>query len=219
MNIFDIIGPVMIGPSSSHTAGAVRIGKFTRSLLEEEVFEAIIKLHGSFADTYKGHGTDNAIIGGLMGFSTDDERIRSSKELAKNAGMSYRIETISLQDEHPNTAVIEAVGKSGRKVEVVGASVGGGNIVIKRINGLDVEFDGQYHSLIVNHKDKPGVIAFVTGMVGKSQINIAGMRDYRSSRGGEAIMIIETDQQVDEKTVFGIKNNSNITNVIYIDKI
>jgi L-serine dehydratase len=219
MNIFDIIGPVMIGPSSSHTAGAVRIGKVTRRLLDEEVVKAVIQLHGSFADTYKGHGTDNALIGGLMGFSTDDERIRNSKELAKKAGMVYRIETISLQEAHPNTVVIEAEGRSGRKVVVLGASVGGGNIMIQKINGIHVEFDGQYYSLIVNHRDKPGVIAFVTGRVGQSQINIAGMRDYRSSRGGEAIMIIETDQEVDEKTVFDIKNNININNAIYIEKI
>jgi L-serine dehydratase len=219
MNVFDIIGPVIIGPSSSHTAGAVRIGKVTRRLLDEEVVKAVIQLHGSFADTYKGHGTDNALIGGLMGFSTDDERIRNSKELAKKAGLVYRLETVSLQEAHPNTAVIEAEGRSGRKVAVMGASVGGGNIVIQKINGINVEFDGQYHSLIVNHMDKPGVIAFVTGRVGQSQINIAGMRDYRSSRGGEAIMVIETDQEVDAGTVFDIKNNSNITTAIYIEKI
>ncbi len=219
MNIFDIVGPVMIGPSSSHTAGAVRIGRITRRLLNEEVAEANILLHGSFADTYKGHGTDKALIGGLMDFSTDDERIRNSKELAREAGLKYTIGTVNLQDVHPNTAVIEAMGRSGNKVTVMGASVGGGNIVIRKINGLDVEFDGQYHSLIVNHRDTPGVIAFVTGMVGKSQINIAGMRDYRSSRGGEAIMIIETDQPVDEHTISEIKSNSNITNAIYIEKI
>ncbi len=219
MNIFDIIGPVMIGPSSSHTAGAVRIGKIARKLLDEEAAEVVIKLHGSFAETYRGHGTDKALIGGLMGFSTEDERIRNSMELAEKAGMRYRIESISLQDVHPNTAVIEAVGKTGKRVVVMGASIGGGNIVIKKINDLDVEFNGQYCSLIISHIDKPGVIAFVTGRMGNSQINIAGMRDYRSSRGGEAIMILETDQEVDEKTVHDIKNNANIMNVIYMDKI
>lgn len=219
MNIFDIVGPVMIGPSSSHTAGAVRIGKITRMLLNEEVAEVLIKLHGSFADTYKGHGTDNALLGGLMGFSTEDERIRQSSDLAKKAGMNYRIETVSLHDAHPNTAVIEARGKSGKKVTVTGASVGGGNIVIKKINGLDVEFTGQYHTLIVHHRDKPGVIANVTGTVGHNNINIAGMRVYRSSKGGEAIMVIETDQQVNEKAVAEIKREANVVEAIYIEII
>jgi L-serine dehydratase len=219
MNIFDIVGPIMIGPSSSHTAGAVRIGKITQTLLNEEVSEVAIKLHGSFADTYKGHGTDNALIGGLMGFNTDDERIRDSKELARQTGMKYKFETVSLHDVHPNTVIIEAVGISGKKVCVMGSSIGGGNIIIKKINGLAVEFDGQYHALIVYHKDKPGVIGSVTSTVGQSNVNIAGMKVYRSNRGGDAIMIMETDQQVSESTILLIQKNTNVTNAIYIEKI
>ena len=219
MNIFDIVGPVMIGPSSSHTAGAVRIGKITQMLLSEEVADAKIKLHGSFADTYKGHGTDNALIGGLLGFSTDDERIRDSKNLADQAGLKYRIEVVNLHDVHPNTAIIEATGRSGKRVCVMGCSIGGGNVVIKKINGLAVEFDGQYHALIVYHKDKPRVIGFVTSTLGQGDINIAGMKVYRSNRGGDAIMIIETDQQVNEGTILSIRQNPNVTDAIYIEKI
>lgn len=219
MNVFDIVGPIMIGPSSSHTAGAARIGKITRLLLGEEVAEANIKLHGSFADTYKGHGTDNALIGGLMGFSTDDERIRYSKELAAQAGLKYKIEIVSLHDVNPNTVIIEALGISGKRISVMGSSIGGGNVVIKKINGLGVEFDGQYHALIVYHKDKPRVIGFVTSTIGQSNVNIAGMKVYRSNRGGEAIMIIETDQQVMESTIDAIRQNPNITDAIYIEKI
>jgi len=197
MNIFDIIGPVMIGPSSSHTAGAIRIARVARMLLGEEVAKALIKLHGSFAETYLGHGTDKAIIGGLLNFDTDDIRIRDSIQLAEEAGMQYTFETTDLGEVHPNTAYIEVTGRSGRSISVMGSSIGGGNIVITRINGLEVEFTGQYHTLVIQHRDKPGMVARVSGILSGSSINIASMKVYRTSRGGNAIMVIETDDYVD----------------------
>jgi len=201
MNIFDIIGPVMVGPSSSHTAGALRIASIAKTLVGENVKKSIIKFHGSFASTYRGHGTDKAVVAGLLGFSIDDVRIRDSLKLASEMGMEYRIETTSLDNAHPNTVVIELEGETGKKVSITGSSIGGGNVVIKRINNLEVEFTGQYYTLIVQHYDKPGVIAMVTTLLGENEVNIAAMRVYRSYRGGIAFMVIETDQEISEELV------------------
>lgn len=197
MNVFDIVGPVMVGPSSSHTAGAVRIGRIVRKLLGEELNNVLIMLHGSFARTYKGHGTDKAILAGLMEMDTDDLRIRDSLMIANRKGINFRFEVIDLKDAHPNTVLIEATGASGKTVKVMGSSIGGGNILINQINGLDVEFTGQYNTLIIRHEDIPGSIAAVTNILGNDkEINIAYMKVYRTTRGGDAIMVIETDQQI-----------------------
>jgi L-serine dehydratase len=194
--VFDIIGPIMIGPSSSHTAGAVRIGLMARKILGEEPLQATIELHGSFAQTYKGHGTDKAIVAGIMGFATDDERIKDALSIAVSNGLKYQINTTDLGDVHPNTAVVYLIGKSGRMTRIVGTSVGGGNIRITNIDGYDVELTGQYHTLISIHHDRPGVITKVTSVLSKYKINIAFMRVSRKSRGAEALMIIEVDEQI-----------------------
>lgn len=149
MNVFDIIGPVMVGPSSSHTAGAARIGKVARTILGEELKEAIIEMHGSFAKTYKGHGTDKALLAGLMGFEVDDDRIRNSLEIANQKGIKFIFNTAVMGNVHPNTARLNLTGESGRKVCVQGASIGGGNIVITEIDGIEVELTGNLHTLIV----------------------------------------------------------------------
>lgn len=198
MNVFDIIGPVMVGPSSSHTAGAVRIGSIGRMLLGEEPAEAVIKFHGSFAKTYRGHGTDKAIVGGLMGFNVDDARLRESLELADKAGFEYTIQTENLGPVHPNTAYIEVKGVSGKKASLMGASIGGGNIVITQVNGVNVEFTGQYYTLIICHHDAPGMVASVTNVLAAVNINIAYMKVYRTLKGGQAMMVIETDQPIDD---------------------
>jgi L-serine dehydratase len=205
MNVFDIIGPVMVGPSSSHTAGAVRIGRIVGELLDEQPVDVVIGLHGSFARTYKGHGTDKAIIAGLMRMYPDDGRIRNSMELARKAGMEYRFEGVFLKDAHPNTAIIIAVGRTGKKITVQGSSVGGGRIIITKINDMDVEFAGEYNTLIISHKDTPGVVAAATDLLARRDINIANMKVYRSYRGGNAMMIIETDQKVsrEQKVLIG----------------
>ena len=165
MNVFDILGPVMIGPSSSHTAGAARIGGIARAVLAAEPVRAVIQLHGSFAKTYKGHVTDKAIIAGIMGMAPDDERIRRAPELAEAAGLAISIETVELDGAHPNTARILLWDASGRSVTVQGASVGGGNILITAVNGMEVQITGQYTSLIVLHRDTPGTIAAVTDAI------------------------------------------------------
>lgn len=217
--VFDIIGPVMIGPSSSHTAGAVRIGKMARIILGEEPVQAIIDLHGSFAMTYRGHGTDKAIIAGLLGFETDDERIKDSLSIAEKEGLYFRIAPVDLCDAHPNTAVIYLTGKSGRSVRVTGASTGGGNILINSIDGYDVELRGSYHTLITIHNDKPGVIAMVTNILAKSEINVAFMRVSRQEKGAQALMIIEVDQPINGETIAEIQNNPSIKLALMVPPI
>ncbi len=192
MNVFDIIGPVMIGPSSSHTAGAARIGRIAYMLLGQPAKRAEILLHGSFAKTYKGHGTDKALIAGIMGMKPDDARLRSSFELAEQASLSFEITTGHLEDAHPNTAQITLYGEDSQ-VSVQGASVGGGNILINRINGMAVEISGQFTTLIVLHRDAPGTIAHVTELLGSNGINIANFRLAREQKGGTAVMTIEID--------------------------
>ncbi len=213
MNIFDIIGPIMIGPSSSHTDGAVKIGRIARELLGEEPKKVLVQFHGSFAETYRGHGTDKAIIAGLMGMMPDDLRIRDSLSLADHMKWSYSFETVNLKNVHPNTVLIEATGATGKSVKVTGSSIGGGNIVMKRLNGLEVEFTGDYNTLVVFHKDTQGTIAMVTSLIGQEGINIAQMKMYRMHRGGGAIMVIETDQRFSEDLLFTITELPNVTDV------
>jgi len=197
MNVFDIVGPVMIGPSSSHTAGAVRIGYVAGLLLGEPAVKAEIYLHGSFAKTYKGHGTDKALIAGILGMMPDDERIRSSPRLAEESGLAVTIIPGSIPGAHPNTALILLTSAEGDQVSVQGSSIGGGNIVINQINGLPVEFSGQSDTLIVLHRDTAGVIAEVSQYLGERGINISNFRLSRSEKGGIAIMTIEVDGKVE----------------------
>ena len=197
MNVFDIVGPVMIGPSSSHTAGAVRIGYVAGLILGSPAVKAEIHLHGSFAKTYKGHGTDKALIAGILGMLPDDERIRKSPLLAKEAGLDVTIIPDFFAGAHPNTARIILTAADGEQVIVQGASIGGGNIVINQINGLPVEFAGQCDTLIVIHRDTSGVVAEVSQYLGGLGINISSFRMSRSEKGGIAIMTIEVDGKVE----------------------
>lgn len=193
MDVFDILGPVMIGPSSSHTAGAARIGLVAHTLLGEPAVKAEILLHGSFAKTYRGHGTDRAIIGGIMGMEPDDARIRRAPELARRSGLAVTIETGEIEGAHPNTARVTLTSASGRRVSIVGSSVGGGSILVRSVNDMDVSFDGQHTTLIVLHRDAPGTIAEVTEVLGAAGVNICNFRLSRRKRGGEAVMTIELD--------------------------
>lgn len=199
MNVFDILGPIMIGPSSSHTAGAARIGRVARSLLGTQPKTAEIKLHGSFAKTYKGHGTDKALIAGIMDMAPDDERIRFSPQLAQEQGLSVRIIPTELDGAHPNTALITLTDAEGNQVSVQGSSIGGGNILITAVNGMEVQITGQYTTLIVLHRDTPGTIAAVTDVLATSQVNICNFRLSRQKKGGVAIMTIEMDSSFDRQ--------------------
>ena len=196
--VFDIVGPIMIGPSSSHTAGAARLGLIAGKILGEPPVRADIKLHGSFAHTYHGHGTDKALVGGIMGFEPDDERIRDALKIAPKRGLDVHFETVELGDAHPNTAVISLIGEKGAVAKVQGASVGGGNILITNIDGYEVELTGQYPALIIVQHDRPGVVSQVSNILAKYSINIAFMRVSRQNRGETAMMIMETDDYLSD---------------------
>lgn len=193
MNVFDIVGPVMVGPSSSHTAGAARIGLVARALLGGEPVKADILLHGSFAKTWRGHGTDKALVAGILGLAPQDERLRESLTLAEAVGLAVTLREGELENAHPNTALVTLTDAAGRTVSVQGASVGGGNILITRVNGMEVAVTGQYTALIVLHRDAPGTIAAVTEELGAHGVNICSFRLSRSEKGGAAVMTIEMD--------------------------
>ncbi len=218
-NVFDIIGPIMIGPSSSHTAGAVRLGLMARAILGEEVATAKIQLHGSFAQTYKGHGTDRALIAGIMGFLPDDERIRDALEIAKNKEIEFSFSKVELENAHPNTAIITLGSASGRTVKIQGASIGGGNIVISAINNYSVNLSGKYPSIIIVHQDMPGVINGVTAALARFNINIAYMKVSRSERGAEALMNIEVDDDISDDSVEACEHVIGVRKVLRIDAI
>ena len=195
-SVFDIIGPRMTGPSSSHTAGAVRLAHIARQIAGQSVSEAAFTLYGSFAETGKGHGTDKALVAGVLGMEPDDPRIKEAFSVAREQGVVVSVAFSDEPTKHPNTARIVITGASGQVTEVVGESVGGGNIRISEINGLEVEFSGEYPTLIIQHNDQPGVIAEVSHVLAQLNVNIAFMRVFRHGKGEDAYMTIETDQPV-----------------------
>lgn len=218
INIFDIMGPVMVGPSSSHTAGAARIGNMGRTLLGEEVARADIGLYGSFAETGYGHGTDRALLAGLLGMKPDDLRIPNAYEEANRAGMAYSFRTVELRDAHPNTALLELTGKSGKKLTLQASSVGGGAIVVNKIDGIDVNFTGDFNTLIVRNQDESGSVAAITSILSQVHINVANMSVNRHRRGGDALMVIETDQHIKPRQVEFLSELPGILSVTYYDK-
>ncbi len=219
LSVFDIIGPIMIGPSSSHTAGAVRIGKYTYSILGERPVKARIGFSGSFAKTYLGHGTDKAIIAGILGMDTDDNRICNSLEIAKEEGLEYTFETMELDGVHPNTVDLELEGESGRNVYIRGSSVGGGNILINKINSADVLISGKSAALIITHLDIPGMVAKVSNILGDSGININKFSLSREEKGGTAIMTIEIDGGVEPSIQQIIQDVPNVISVSILNAI
>ncbi len=219
MNIFDILGPVMVGPSSSHTAGAVRIGYAARKLLGEEPVRAELLLHGSFAATGRGHGTDRALCAGLLGMAPDDMRIPHSLELAKELGVEVRIGSIELRNAHPNTAVLRLEGKSGRRLELTAESLGGGRVRIRGINGIETNFSGAQPTLVIANRDEPGCVARVTTALSQDAVNIAAMQLYRSARGDTAVMVIELDQPVSRTCIERLRHLDGVMRVAYIDSM
>lgn len=218
MNIFDVIGPVMVGPSSSHTAGAVRIGFVSRQLLGEEVREAKILLYGSFLATGKGHGTDKALVAGLLGMKTDDDRIPSSLEIAEDRGMKIAFGEAVLKEAHPNTAQLFLKGVSGKTIQIVGQSLGGGRINIAQIDGIETNFSGENPTLIVHNLDQPGHVSEVTSMLAHKGVNIATMQLYRSVKGGKAVMVVECDQEVPKEGIKWLERVEGVLKVTYLGK-
>ena len=218
LDIFDILGPVMVGPSSSHTAGAVRIGRMARILLGGEPAKAEIGLYGSFAETGQGHGTDRALVAGLLGLKPDELEIPHSFELAKERGLRFSFYTARLREAHPNTAVLLVEDKSGKSLELQAASTGGGRIRVDRLNGVDVSFTGMFNTLIVRHQDIAGEVANVTHELADMKINIATMSLCRDRRGGDALMVIETDQKIPPVARILISELRGVKKVAYYEK-
>ena len=217
-SMFDIIGPNMIGPSSSHTAGACKLGRVAFKLSKGSIKSVIFYLHGSFAKTYKGHGTDKALLGGILGFEPDDERIINSFEIAKKSGIEFEFIEADLGDMHPNTVKIQLFGEMAN-LQVIGSSIGGGNIKITEIDGVELEFTGEFPTLIISHSDTPGVIAKVSSILSEQNINVAFMRVYRNNKGKDAFMVIETDSIIQPEVIKYINSIDSITNAYLVDII
>ncbi|MDQ3698718.1 MAG: L-serine ammonia-lyase, iron-sulfur-dependent subunit beta [Gemmatimonadota bacterium] len=195
VSLLDIIGPVMVGPSSSHTAGACRLGLLARCLVGGTPHRALVELHGSFARTGEGHGTDKAIAGGLLGFRPDDERLRTALAIMEHEGLDYRFEKTTLADDaHPNTVRI-AVEREGRRSVMVGSSLGAGRVLVTEIDDYPVEVTGSHHTIVLVAEDIPGSIARIAGLLAEGRINIATLRVTRKKRGGDAFMVIELDEE------------------------
>lgn len=214
-SVFDIIGPVMIGPSSSHTAGAARIGRVARSLFGREPKWANISFYGSFAKTYKGHGTDVAIVGGILDFDTFDERIINSIDIANQNGMVINFIEEDAITDHPNTARV-IIGDDQGELELVGISIGGGKIEITELNGFELKLSGHHPAILVVHNDRFGAIAAVSNILAKYQINIGHMEVSRKEKGKLALMTIEVDQNIDDSILVEIESLDNIVRVTKI---
>jgi len=215
-SVFDIIGPTMVGPSSSHTAGAARIGLVARYLLNKEPAWAKIYFYESFAKTYKGHGTDFAIVGGLLGYDTNDERMRTSLETAKSREIDIQFFEEQTSVDHPNTARIKT-GDGHSEIEVVGKSIGGGKIEVIELNGFALRLSGNHPALLIMHNDRHGAIASVTKILAKHELNIGHMEVNRKDVGKEALMVIEIDGNADQNLLQEISKADHVIQVSKID--
>jgi L-serine dehydratase len=196
VSLFDILGPVMVGPSSSHTAGACRLGLMARAIVGATPERVRMQLHGSFAATGEGHGTHRALVGGLVGIQPDDLRLRRAYEEAGAVGLTWEFEPIDLGEEaHPNTVIFH-LERGGETTVVRGASIGGGRIEVTEIDGFQVSLGGDYHTLVLMAHDEPGTIATVAGILSEAGVNLATMRVDRTGRHQDALMTIEADQPV-----------------------
>ena len=218
MRLFDVLGPAMTGPSSSHTAGAVRIGSTARRLLGEQPAEAEILLYGSFAATGRGHGTDRALVAGLLGMQPDDDRIPHSFSIAKEAGLHFKIGTTNLRGAHPNTAVLTVESADGRKLELQAASTGGGRIRVDRLDGVEVSFTGIFNTLVVRHQDVAGELSRILNELSVSGVNIANMSLNRDRRGGAALTVVETDQKIPADALERIQALYGVLGATYYEK-
>lgn len=217
MNVFDLIGPVMIGPSSSHTAGAVRLGRVLFDLLGAPPRSVVFELHQSFARTGSGHGTPQALMAGLLGMRPDDERIPRSLGMARETGILYEFRDVDLKDAHPNSVRISAVAPDGSCRSLQGSSIGGGVIRVTSIDDLSVDFSGEFPTLVLLHEDRVGMIAEVTRVLAESRVNIANMRVYRSYRSGLVATLIETDQPASDAAIAALRAISGLERLAVLD--
>ncbi|MFW6026065.1 MAG: L-serine ammonia-lyase, iron-sulfur-dependent subunit beta [Candidatus Woesearchaeota archaeon] len=217
-SIFDIMGPVMVGPSSSHTAGAVKLGRIAGFIFSDEIKKAEILFHGSFANTYKGHGTDRAIIAGILGFKPDDERIKESIDIAREKGIEVFFKEKEMREVHPNTAKI-ILSNDENSISMLGSSIGGSDIKIIEIDEFEVDISGKLPTLWVIHHDRPGMVGTVTSILGSYSLNIANMQNFRRKKGKTASSIIELDHAVDEYILTHLNNVDGIELVRYIPPV
>lgn len=219
ISVFDVLGPVMVGPSSSHTAGTAAIAYLAQKMITPPLKKVEFTLYGSFAKTYRGHGTDRALLGGIMGFATDDVRIRDSFKLADKKGLAYSF-TANEQDTdiYPNTVDISMTNEAGQTMTIRGESLGGGKVRIVQINGVQVDFTGEYSAVIVIHQDKPGVVAHITKCLSDDGVNIAFMRLFRESKGHIAYTIAESDDALPSDLTNMLKENPNVRDVMIVQK-
>jgi L-serine dehydratase len=216
-SIFDIVGPDMIGPSSSHTAGAARISFMASKIFGLPIRNVVFELHGSFSKTYKGHGSDKALLAGILGIRHNDDRLREAYKIAEGR-IDYTFVKVDLGDVHPNTVRITMTSEEGIVGIIQGSSIGGGNSVITKIDDIDVEIDGMYDTLITVHQDKPGMIARLSNVLLEENINIAFMKVYREIKGKNAIMVLETDELISRSSLENLKSVEGVFKTTYIPK-
>lgn len=219
IGVFDVLGPIMIGPSSSHTAGAARLGKIARTIVNKPIKEVTFLLHGSFRETYKGHGTDRALVAGILGMSPDDPRLKTSLLLAKEEGIEINFQPADLGQVHPNTVKFLITDCDENSWEVLGSSIGGGLVQINEINGNKVQITGEYPTVITCHDDIPGTVAKISSLFYQSEINIAYMTLVRSQKGKGATMTLEIDSPVSDEIVAQIKKVDGVNRVIVINSL
>jgi L-serine dehydratase len=209
----------MVGPSSSHTAGACRIGLLARGLVRGTPQSARVELHGSFARTGEGHGTDKAIAAGLLGFRPDDVRIRDALDIAEREGLSYRFEKTTLSDDsHPNTVRLSVTRGSETHV-ITASSIGAGRIVLSEIDGYPVEVNGNLHTIVVVAEDRPGSVARIAGILAEEKVNLATMRLTRLARGGDAFMVLECDDDASDHAIDAIEQLEWVRWARRLDKV
>ncbi|SDZ22466.1 L-serine dehydratase [Proteiniborus ethanoligenes] len=218
-SMFDILGPIMVGPSSSHTAGAARLGKVAKYIAGEDIESVTFYLHGSFAKTYKGHGTDKALVAGILGMEPYDERLKSSLQIAEEKNIKVSFQEADLGNQHENTVKIVFNKKEGSKTEVTGSSIGGGNIIITNVDGYNVKITGDHPTLIIVQNDKKGIISSVTTCLSQNNINIGIMKVKRKKKGVEASMIIETDDEITEEVISKLNSMEDVISVKVINPV
>ena len=219
IGIFDVLGPIMIGPSSSHTAGAARLGKIARTIVNKPIKDVTFLLHGSFKETYKGHGTDRALVAGILGMMPDDERLRDARLIAEKEGLEVHFLPADLGQVHPNTVKILMTDCDDINWEVLGSSIGGGLVEIYEINGNKVKITGEYPTIITCHDDIPGTVSKVSTLFYDNDINIAHMTLVRSQKGKDATMTFEVDNNVSEELIAAIKAVEGVNRVILINSL
>lgn len=212
---FDVLGPIMVGPSSSHTAGAARLGKIASEVAGTDFYKVEFYLHGSFAETYQGHGTDKALVAGILGFEPDDERLRDSFNIAKSKNIDYEFIPTDLGYVHPNTVKLVFKYKNKDDFFIIGSSIGGAAIIIIDINGIEVEFTGSYPTLIVKYTDQKGVISKISSAIAEAEVNIATMKVTREKN--TATMICEVDSSLNEDSINKISNSGDFTYIRFIN--